>query len=52
MERATLQGYYWRADKPDHRVAGTLHFGGIHDSAELSLIGSLDPSKSLGQLDR
>ena len=43
MERTTLEGHFWRVDSPEHRVAGSLHFGGV-DSAELSLIGSLNPS--------
>ena len=51
MEPSTLQGNFWRADKPDHKVAGTLRFGGS-DPAELSLIGSLDPSQLMGNQDR
>ena len=47
MEQTTLDGHFWHADSPEHQVAGTLHFGGA-DSAELSLIGSLDPSGFLG----
>ena len=45
MEPTSLEGHFWRADRPDRQVAGTLRFGGA-ESAELNLIGSLGPSEN------